>query len=281
MVLVVISLILLTDYFGESPSSPLHTIQRGIVAVLSPIQQGASTVLSPVRDVGNWFSNTFRAASEVKSLRRRNQRLTTELAQAQYAEAQLAQLRAQIRLDNSNGINTYHPVAADVISHDASLWYQHIELDVGTSENVQVGDPVIGDGALVGAVSSAGSGYCIVTLITDPDMAVAGEVNDSKVDSGVLVPAVGDPNQLVMKYLPSNAQGLSDGELVVTVGFKNGTTQDLYPAGIPIGTVTNANPDTLASNQTVQVAPAADLRHLSTVQVLTAPHAVNVRAQLP
>jgi len=32
--LVVISLILLTAYFGESSSSPLHSVQRGIVAVL-------------------------------------------------------------------------------------------------------------------------------------------------------------------------------------------------------------------------------------------------------
>ena len=36
--LVVVSLILLTAYFGESPSSPLHSVQRGIVEVLSPIQ---------------------------------------------------------------------------------------------------------------------------------------------------------------------------------------------------------------------------------------------------
>ena len=49
--LVVVSLILLTAYFGESPGSPLHSIQRGIVAVLSPVQEGASKVLSPFRDV--------------------------------------------------------------------------------------------------------------------------------------------------------------------------------------------------------------------------------------
>ncbi len=73
--LVVISLILLTDYFGESPSSPLHTLQRGIVEVFSPIQQGASTVLSPVRDIGNWFSDTFKARSQVKQLKAENQTL--------------------------------------------------------------------------------------------------------------------------------------------------------------------------------------------------------------
>jgi rod shape-determining protein MreC len=279
--LVVISLILLTDYFGESPSSPLHTIQRGIVAVFSPIQQGASTVLSPVRDVGNWFSDTFRARSQVTQLRKQVHHLEAQLAQADYDKSQLAQLSAEVHLDNTVGINNYHPVAANVIGRDPSLWYQHIEVDQGSSAGVRVGDPVIGDGALVGDVTTVGSGYAEVTLLTDPTMSVAGEVADQRGDTGVLVPAVGDPNQLVMKYLPSNAQGLTSGDLVVTVGFRDGSLQDLYPPGIPIGSVSDANPDTLASNGTVKVTPSADLRHVSVVQILTSPRANGLRAQVP
>ena len=92
MVLVVISLILLTDYFGESPSSPLHTLQRGIVEVFSPIQQGASTILSPIRDIGNWFSDTFKARGQVGRLKAEVAKLQAKLAQAQYDLAQNAQL---------------------------------------------------------------------------------------------------------------------------------------------------------------------------------------------
>jgi cell shape-determining protein MreC len=88
-----------------------------------------------------------------------------------------------------------------------------------------------------------------------------------------------------MQYLPTNAQGITvgpnGGPLVVTVGFKNGPLQDLYPPGIPIGTVTNSNQDTLASNGTVRVTPVADLRHISVVQILTRPRANGLRAQLP
>jgi rod shape-determining protein MreC len=280
-ILVIISLLLLTDYFGESPSSPLHTIQKGIVAVFSPIQQGASTVLSPVRDVGNWFSETFKARSQVGQLRKQVHDLQAQLAQADYDKSQLAQLSAEVHLVNTQGISNYHPVAANVIGQDPSLWYQHIEVDQGSSAGVRVGDPVLGDGALVGDVTTAGSGYAEVTLLTDPTMSVAGEVSDQKGDTGVLVPAVGDPNQLVMKYLPSNAQGLTTGDLVVTVGFKDGSLQDLYPPGIPIGSVSNANPYTLAADGTVKVTPSADLRHLSVVQILTSPRANGLRAQVP
>ena len=279
-VLVAVSLILLTAYFGESPSSPLHSVQRGIVEVFSPIQSGASALLSPVRDVAGWFSDTFKARSQVKQLRSQVHQLQSQLAQAQYAASQNAQLTKQVGLDNSNAISAYKPVGAHVISRDPTLWYATVELDKGSSDGVHKGDPVTGDGGLVGVVSVVDPNVSVVTLITDHTMAVAAQVENQAGDSGVLVPAVGNPNQLVLQYLPSTAQ-VKVGQLVVTVGFKAGTLQDLYPPGIPIGQVSNASFTNLANNGEVQVSPVVDLRHLDAVQILTAPKAGTARAQVP
>ena len=43
--LVVVSLILLTAYFGEKDGGPMHGVQRGASEVLNPIQDGASQTL--------------------------------------------------------------------------------------------------------------------------------------------------------------------------------------------------------------------------------------------
>jgi rod shape-determining protein MreC len=282
VVLVVISLILLTDYFGESPSSPLHTLQRGIVEVFSPIQQGASTVLSPIRDIGNWFSDTFKARGQVSRLQAEVHKLQSELAQAQYSLAKYPQLHHLANLDQTHDIAAYQPVTAEVISRDASLWYQQIEVDKGSDDGVRLNDPVIGDRGLVGEVTVVGPTYSLVTLITDHGMGVAAQVEDGAGDSGVLQPAVGDPNQLTLTQLPANAQNIKSGDLVVTVGFRSGKLQDLYPAGIPVGVVSPSfNPDTLANSGNIPVTPVVDLLHLSAVQILTAPHGGDQRAQLP
>ena len=98
--LVVVSLILLTAYFGESPNSPLHSVQRGIVEVLSPIQEGASKALKPVRDVAGWFSDTLHAKSQRDQLRKENQTLRVELARLRPPRSENAQLRAEVELDN-------------------------------------------------------------------------------------------------------------------------------------------------------------------------------------
>ncbi len=276
--LVVVSLILLTAYFGESPSSPLHTLQRGIVEVFSPVQEGASKVLSPFRDVASFFSDTFKAKSEVKGLRQEVHKLQAQLAQAQYAASQNSQLRHQVGLDNA-GLSAYKPVASNVISRDPTLWYATVEIDKGSDDGIHRGDPVTADGALVGQITTVDPTVSFVTLITDHTMAVAAQVQDTNGDSGVLVPAVGNPNQLQLQYLPTSAP-VQTGQQVVTVGFKSGPLQDLYPPGIPIGTVASVG-NSLANNGEVPVTPDADLRHFTIVQVLTTPHGSGERVQLP
>ncbi len=278
--LVGVSLILLTAYFGESPSSPLHSVQRGIVEVLSPIQEGASKVLKPVRDVAGWFSDTIHAKSQADQLRKANLKLQGEVAQYKQAWIENQQLTKEVGLDNSLGISSYKPVGAQVISRDPTLWYLTVEVDKGSEDGVRVNDPVLGDGALVGKVTTVAPTVSIVTLITDHSSAVTAQVQDQYGDTGVLIPAVGNPNQLLLQYLPRHAP-IQVGDQVVTAGFKSGALDSLFPAGIPIGQVSGANQNTLINSGQVQVTPAADLRHLPAVQILTAQHAGAVRAQVP
>jgi rod shape-determining protein MreC len=259
-------------------------LQRGIVEVFSPIQEGASKVFSPVRDVAGWFSDTIHAKSRASQLRKEVNRLQAELGQARAAETLNRQLSREVRLDQTDNISSYSPVTANVIWQDPTLWYQQIEVDKGSDDGVHLDDPVVGDGALVGKVSQVGPTYSIVSLITNHTVQVAAQVADQNGDRGLLLPKVGDPNSLVLQDLPQITPGQPGPEFnqqVLTAGFKSGGLNSLYPRGILIGTISNASADALYNSQQVQVSPAADLRHLQVVQVLTRAHGSTVRAQLP
>jgi len=284
--LVGVSLILLTEYFGESPSSPLHSVQRGIAEVLSPIQEGASKVLTPVRDVAGWFSDTFNARSRASRLQKQVASLTQQLDAAKRQLILDAQTSQQATRDAADNLDRYKPVTANVIGRDPTLWYATVEIDKGSTDGVSLDDPVVADGALVGKISNVSSTVSFVTLLTDHTFAVAAQVLDSKGDTGVMVPKIGDPNQMLLQYLPKpppGQAGPSYGNQVVTAGFAvPGKPQygSLYPPGIPIGTVSNANQNDLLNNGQIQVSPAADLRHFATVQVLTSPTPGTERAQV-
>lgn len=275
--LVAVSLILLSAYFGESGGGPLHGVQRGIVQVLSPIQQGASTVLSPLRDVAGFFSSTFHAKAQVAQLKRENEALTKKVAGLQQQAIMNHQLSQLVGLDTAIGASAYRPVAANVIGSDPSLWYDQIEVDAGSDQGVQVNQPVIGENGLVGLVTDVTPSASWVTLITDHSLEVTAEVQDGSGNDGILQSSVGNPSELVLSDLPTQAN-VQQGQLVVTAGFRSGKLDSYYPPGIPIGYVSNFSAVTLASSGQVQVSPMVDLRHLNAVQILTKPQAGTTRA---
>jgi rod shape-determining protein MreC len=272
--LVVISLILLTAYFGASPSSPLHSVQEGIADVMSPVESGASKVLSPVRDVFGWLSQTIHAKSANKQLRQQNATLRLENDQLQYARVQNRQLKLELHLDAAAGLNQYGLLSAEVISANPSVWYQTIEVNRGTSDGVRRFDPVVGEGGLVGDVTNVGADYAVISELSAPDFAVGATVLDGADPStGVLQPAIGDSINLQLNFLPQNAP-VNPSDAVITSGFKDPAEPQIascYPPAVPIGTVSSAGYDSATNSEVVQVSPAVDLRQLTVVQILTHP----------
>jgi rod shape-determining protein MreC len=70
--LIVASLVLISISFSEA-EGPVHSVQRGVSAVLAPVGEGADRALKPARDLFDWFGETFDARGE-------NERLRGELA---------------------------------------------------------------------------------------------------------------------------------------------------------------------------------------------------------
>ena len=279
--LVALSLILLTAYFGESVGGPFHSIQRGVVQVLSPIQEGASRALKPVRDMAGWFSDTVHAKKQRDQLKKQVAVLQKEVAGARQAMAENRQLQNIVNLDRTDSISTYSPATARVIGQSPTIWYRQIEIDKGSASGVHVDDPVIDGDGLVGLVKTVTSGTAIVTLLTDQTFGAQAQVltKAGQADLGTVAPDVGNPNVMLLQNLPSSSK-VAAGDPVVTAGSRSTRLQSLFPKGIVIGRVSAVSTDDLtgASHQ-VTLKPAADLRHLDFVQVLTRPQA-GLRAQL-
>jgi rod shape-determining protein MreC len=282
--LVVLSLILLTAYFGESAGSPLHSVQRGVVTVLSPVQEGASRALKPVRDLFGWFGDTARAKKERDQLKAQRDRLLEQVVGYQVAMEENRELNAILELDKSNdALDDYEKRTVRIIGRSPNnLLRDTLQVNAGSGDGVRVGDAVIAGGGLVGHVTTVTGGSAIVTLITDPSSTVSARVlvGPDGGELGLLKPSVGDPLDLLVQLLDRRAPIVVD-DVVVTAGSRASRLESLYPPNIPIGRVTRADPQELASEQQVHVAPIADLRHLDFVQILVGPEgAAGDRAQV-
>jgi rod shape-determining protein MreC len=266
VLLVVLSLLLLTAYFGEARGGRLHAVQRGFLTVVSPIQDGANKALKPVRDLFGWVDNTVHAKGQRDALVKQVDKLRGELIANQAEKRSYSELLGMYNLDNQLSVKNYHSVAATVVGKSPNIWYATVVIDKGESAGVRVNDPVINGEGLVGKVAEVAPDGAQVSLITDSTMGVSARIGKTNA-TGIVQPKVGDPNDLLLQYLPANTQA-NPGDYVVTSGTVSSPDDSLYPPGILIGQVTSVNEE--SAFKSVNVRPAANLHNLDVVQVLTA-----------
>jgi rod shape-determining protein MreC len=273
VLLVGLSLLLLTAYFGESSSSPLHSVQRGVLNVVSPIQEGANRALKPFRDLFGWAGDTLDAKDERDELKKEVRELRAAAIRNEAAARENTQLRAMVEFEEANGIDRYRPVTTRVIGRSPTVWYSTITIDKGRSAGVRPDQPVVNGDGLVGKVTAVATGTSIVTLITDHTSGVSARVNGTGA-IGTVQPEVGNPNDLLLDFVAGKGRTkLVKNSRVVTAGTRSGRLESLFPPDIPIGTVTKVDEEELALYQRVHIKPYADLRNLEFVQILTRPDA--------
>jgi rod shape-determining protein MreC len=266
-VFVVMSLVLITAYFGESTGGALHTLQRGAQEALAPLEEGVSRALKPVRDLVGWTGDVFGAKGENEQLKREVEDLRQEVAEAQIDRREAEQLRGLVglpkRLEYPASLET---VAARVIAHSPTAWYSTVQIDKGSSDGVRAGQPVVASEGLAGKVESTTDGTARVTLITDASSAVSAQVFPAGA-RGIVRPQVSNPDDLLLDYIQSKRK-VAEGSTIVTSGSTSSRFESLFPRGIPIGKVSRVDPEERELYQRVHVRPFADLRRIDFVQVL-------------
>jgi rod shape-determining protein MreC len=278
--LVALSLILLTAYFGESAGGGLHAVQRGAMEVFAPIQEGANRALKPFRDLFRWFGDTLDAKDRADELETERDALRRQVAELEVQGRENAELRGLMSINASSGLRAYEPVVARVFARSPSTWYSTVEINKGSSDGVQRDQPVVNGKGLIGKVKSVSDGNASVMLLTDPDFGVSARALQSG-EPGSVAPAVGAPGDLRFELVP-NAKEVRRGEMIVTAGTSTSSDNlsSLYPRAIPIGTVTRVETGEGELDRVIHVRPVADLHSLDIVEVLTEPHN-DIRAQAP
>jgi rod shape-determining protein MreC len=226
----------------------LGKIRRLLSVVAYPVQVA---VASPFEG-WNWFKDSV---STRDALRADRTKLAAELRLAQFRlqryealEAETQRLRA-LRA-NTTGV-TDRFVIGDVMNVDLDAFRERVLVDKGASDGIFVGQAVLDAGGVFGQVARIGQLTSEVILVSDAAHAIPVQINRN----GLRTVAVGtgDTSRLKLPYLPTSADIVA-GDLLVTSGLGGG-----FPAGYPVGTVTEVKRDPAQSLADVEVKPAAAL----------------------
>jgi rod shape-determining protein MreC len=265
-VLVVLALALLTISFRSPTSGALHDVQGSGASVLRPFQVAAERVARPFRDAYGYFSGLASAKSENAKLRREVRHWRASAAANLAAAQRAAEFQKLLKFEQGPAYPAdFRPVNTAVISFPSGPFAQQVAIAAGSGSGIRLNTPVVSQDGLVGRVTNVFGSTSVVTLITDPDSAVAAVDLSSKGVRGLI--QHGQGNTLLLDRVPKE-QVVNKGDLIVTQGTIERRYPDLYPYGIPIGRVLSVGRSDIASYLTVEVAPFAHFDALDSVAAL-------------
>lgn len=266
-VLVLASLVLITLSFRSGEDGPLSGVQSAGSTALRPFAVGFERVAQPFRDAYSWADSLLTARSEAERLRAENRELLQRAIQSEFARQENEYLRRLLEyLDSPRFPVDFNPVAAEVIGRPAGAFTQAIVVAAGSSNGVQVNDPVVNADGLVGLVTRVTPDTARVQLLTDEEAAVSA-VDLRTSAPGIVLHARGTRETLVLDRVRKRDR-IKVGDEIVTAGWRAGVLSSLYPKGIPIGKVTSVGLTDTDLFQQVQVDPFVDFGSLDAVLVL-------------
>lgn len=267
-VLVLICVALFTGYFRESDGGTLHGVQDTAGGVVAPVQEVTVAAIQPLRDAWGWATDLRDARDRAATLEEENAALRAALVQSRVDGARA--VRAGNAPPVPSELAGYAPVTGRVIGRSFFDWYRSARLDVGTSDGVVRNSPVVvgreRGSALVGLVTSATSRTADVSFITDGRTQVGATVPEANAPPGLIESVT--PGQLRLSGVPREYP-VKVGQVVVTAGFNGLGLPSVYPAELPVGTVTSVGALEVSTEQAIQVTPFVDPRNLDAMIVLT------------
>jgi rod shape-determining protein MreC len=266
-VLVLGALTLLTISFRSPTSGALHDAQGIAASGLRPFQIAAARVARPFRDAYDYVDGLASAKSQNEKLRREVSRLRAQASASEALAARSAELEKLLKYEQGKTYpKDYRAVNAAVTSFPAGPFTQQIAIDAGADRGLRINTPVVSGDGLVGRVTNVYSHSAVVTLLTDANSYVSARDLDTGV-RGLI--RHGQGNTLILDQVAKQVV-VNKGDQLVTDGTRDARYPDLYPYGIPIGTVSSVGIQDTASFLQVQVEPYANLGSLDSVAALVA-----------
>lgn len=256
--LVASALILVTiDFRGEGEEGGLDRLRGVTTTVLQPIQNGARWLVSPFSDVSENVGELFSLRSQNAALRERVEHLESRSRTRTDLERENRDLQALVAIDERTSLDT---VAARVVALSPSNFEWTITIDAGSDAGVARDMPVINGDGLVGRVIQVTANSARVLLAIDPNFSAA--ARSARIgEVGTLDGRGGDP--LLLSFLDPEA-AVELGDEIVTSSYQGG----VFPAGIPIGTITELPESQAPFTREARVNPFVDFTRLDHVLVV-------------
>lgn len=258
----VIALLLAVVFTVVGSLAGLKLPQTIVQGVLTPFRTGASKLMDQSQRVYDYIFKYEALLAENEALKAQLSEIEDVARDAYATKQENERLRAVLELLEAN--EDYKLADAYIISTSSTDWSHTFTINRGTNAGIKDGMCVItAYGELVGLVSEVGVNYAVVKSVLDSSLEIgaiiAGSGHSGMVKGGY---ASGLEGLLRMNYIPTSAT-IRNRDQVVTAG------STVYPRNLILGHVVDAGFDDTGVAKFALLQPAADVRSLEQVFVVT------------
>jgi rod shape-determining protein MreC len=230
--------------------------RRAALEAAGPVAGLADRLAGAVEDLWLGYFNLVGTREENENLKLVLGRQSRQLVVL--AEERLANERLRRML----GFHEQPPgryLSARVVAWDPGPWFQSLVVSAGSDHGVTEDSPVLTDRGVVGRVVELSPGWSKVLLLTDSSSSIDSFVQRNRVPA--LLSGRGRDG-LSLDYI-RKSDDVRPGDLVVTSGLDG-----IFPPGLPLGSVTVVDKQSLGIFLAAQVSPLAELERLEEVLIL-------------
>lgn len=231
-------------FLFSNDNTQIRFLRAVAVGMFGTVQSGLSSI-----------PNVFDLQQENKMLRENNIRLSNEVSNLKEAKLENIRLTKLLGFKETSGLGL---VSANIVNKSLIQTRNTITLNVGENDSVYVNMPVITDAGLVGRIVSTSRNYSIAQILFNKDMRITVKSQRGRIDGILTYDGV---STISVINIQKNAD-IVPGDVFITSEYSN-----LYPSGIPIGTVVEVgNLDNLFKK--IIVVPLVDFASLENVFVV-------------
>ena len=241
---------------------------QAVSLVTVPAQRASSAVSNSVSEFFSRYTSSAALYEENRILREELTELRYRAADYDKIKHENEQFRQVIgMMETRQDLNL---LTASVIARDPASRFYSFTMGKGSLDGVRYLDPVMTAEGLVGYVSEVGLTYAKVLTILDVTVDV-GAYDSTTRDIGVVSGTIelAEEGLCMLEYLARDSK-VSAGDIVLTSGgallVSSGS---LFPRDIMIGTVLRTEPDAHGTSLIAVIKPAADIRNIKNVFVIT------------
>lgn len=240
-----------------------HNVENNIVATsVNSLTYGLSKVSAAVRDRNTDGMSYDELKTEFDAVSDANRELRARLVDYYDVKEENARLWKFYALKKEH--EDYQLIPAKALRRDSNDEFYSFTIDKGTTSDLSVGDPVMGENGLIGYISEADANTAKVVTILSPQSGI-GAIDKATKDTGVITGSAefADDNRTMFAKLKSEHK-VKEGDIITTTGISG-----MYPKNLIIGEVKDIGYDTYDTSYYAVVEPYEDIRKIADVAVIT------------